>query len=137
METGIKTYNENEVLIPRLKADIASLEDELRKSEIYIKLEKAKQELEEAEAYQEQFKTNVKNSLEEQWIKVLELERYRFTLKESAWSLQVKDETVIPDEYFDTKKTLNKTRLKNAVKDWLDLPWVEIVKSNSLVITLK
>ena len=66
METGIRTYNENEILIPRLKADIASLEDELRKSEIYIKLEKAKQELEEAEAYQEQFKTNVKNSLEEQ-----------------------------------------------------------------------
>ena len=137
MENSINVYAENEVLIPQLKADIVALESELRKSDLYVKLQNAKQKLEEAEQYQEQYKTNIKNSLEEQWIKKIELDKYCFTLKESAWTLSIKDESVIPEEYFDTKKTLNKTRLKNAVKEWLDLPWVKIVKSNSLIITIK
>lgn len=50
-------------------------------------------------------------------INKIECPEFSISLRKPSDVVEVEDESLIPKEYFDTKVTLNKTRLKSALKD--------------------
>lgn len=77
--------------------------------------------------------------LQEAWIKSIETDHQKFTLKKSAWSIKVINEDEIPNSYFKEKVT--KQLDKKALKEWLNMwdvvPGAEIEYKYSLLVTAK
>lgn len=59
---------------------------------------------------------------------------YKISIQKNPAKLVVKDEKRVPDEYFKVVKQLDKTKLKNAVKDGLEADYAELVQEEGLRI---
>lgn len=59
---------------------------------------------------------------------------YKISIQKNPAKLVVKDEKLVPDEYFKTVKRLDKAKLKDAVKDGLETDYAELVQEEGLRI---
>lgn len=66
--------------------------------------------------------------------KKIKTELFSFNVQKNAPSLKIKDETKIPEDYYKIEKKLNKTDLKEAVKNGLFTDAAELIYTESLRI---
>ena len=122
-----------------LNFEIASLERELRETEIYKKIDDLKKTSAQNDREIIIRKDNVMSSMLDAWLKSMEFENQKLTIKKSAWSVKYNSDSDVPDNYKKEKITISVD--KKALKEWLlawdVLPWVEIVYKNTLLITPK
>lgn len=137
-ENLLALYGQRNIQLQELSLELAKAQAELKESEIYKKTLALQEQITELENQNTAFKDKIKTDMENGGVKKLELQNVIFTLKDTVWSLIVEDEKIVSDEYFDTKKTLNKTRLKKDISSWnISYPWVYIQKGTTLIITEK
>ncbi|MDO4714027.1 MAG: siphovirus Gp157 family protein [bacterium] len=137
-ENLLALYGERNLKIQELSLELVKAQAELKASELYQKTLALQEEITTLEAENTAFKDKIKSDMENGGVKKLELQNVIFTLKESVGSLIVEDEKVVDESYFDTKKSLNKTRLKKDISNGaISYPGVYIQKTNSLLITEK
>lgn len=137
-ENLLALYGERNLKIQELSLELVKAQAELKASELYQKTLALQEQISSLEAENTSFKEKIKTDMENGGVKKLELKNVTFTLKESVGSLIVEDEKVVDESYFDTKKSLNKTRLKKDITSGaISYPGVYIQKTNSLLITEK
>jgi len=122
-----------------LNFEIASLERELRETEIYKKIDDLKKTSAQNDREIIIRKDNVMSSMLDAWLKSMEFENQKLTIKKSAWSVKIDNDDDVPSNYKKEKITvsIDKKALKEWLLAWDVLPWVEIVYKNTLLITPK
>jgi 5-methylcytosine-specific restriction endonuclease McrBC GTP-binding regulatory subunit McrB len=88
---------------------------------------------------EEETKQHIIEGMLANWIKSVDFVNQKVTVKTNPGSVNVIDEWLIPTLYVKEKitKSVDKTAIKNAIKEWKEVPGAEIVQSYSLVISPK
>lgn len=137
-ENLLALYGERNIKIQELTLELVKAQAELKESEPYKRTLELQEAINALESENTAFKEKIKSDMENGGVKKLELRNITFTLKDTVGSLIVEDEAVVDEQYFDTKKSLNKTRLKKDISSGtISYPWVYIQKSTTLLITEK
>ena len=125
--------------ISDIKLDIAYKERELSESKLAIEIRELAKKKRELSNNIEERKGNIKESMLNSWLKSMEFEHQKVTLKKSPWSVKVLDENEIPETYKKEKITisLDKKKIKDGIVNWDIIPWAQIEYSYSLIITAK
>lgn len=66
-------------------------------------------------------------------LKKLELANGTISVSNTPQSVQIIDESKIPDEYFRIKKEIDKTKIKDALKDGVEIEGVQLSNGGSTI----
>lgn len=139
----LNTYWENLWTIQNnvgsLNLALASKLEALHQTKEWVEVEELKSKLALEQQKEEEAKQHIIEGMLAKWIKSVDFVNQKVTVKQSAGSVNVIDETLIPALFVKEKitKSVDKVAIKNAIKDGKDVPGAEIVQSYSLVITPK
>jgi hypothetical protein len=88
---------------------------------------------------EEENKQNIIDWLLNVWIKSIEFNHQKVSLRKSPWSIKVINEESIPSDYFKEKvvKQLDKKMLKEWLNTWDVVPWATIEYSYTLLVNPK
>ena len=122
-----------------LNLALASKLEALHQTKEWVEVEELKSKLALEQQEEEEAKQHIIEGMITKWIKSVDFVNQKVTVKQSAGSVNVVDETLIPSLFIKEKitKSVDKVAIKNAIKEWKDVPGAEIVQSYSLVITPK
>lgn len=125
--------------IGSLNLTLASKLEALHQSKEWLEVEELKSQLALEQQKEEDAKQHIIDGMLANWIKSVDFVNQKVTVKQSAGSVNVVDETQIPALFIKEKitKSVDKVAIKNAIKEWKEVPGAEIVQSYSLVITPK
>jgi len=139
LKTLWNSIYELEIKTSDIKFEIASLERQLQENETFKKIEDLKKMSAQNDREIIIRKDNVMSSMLDAWLKSMEFENQKVTIKKSAWSVKYNSDSDVPDNYKKEKTTvsIDKKALKEWLLAWDVLPWVEIVYKNTLLITPK
>lgn len=74
------------------------------------------------------------NNLEKIDKKKIQTPLYKISIQKNPAKLVVKNEKQVPDEYFKTIKQLDKAKLKEDIKNGLEVDYAELIQTESLRI---
>lgn len=119
------------------KLERMNKEKELSGTELYREIQELKKEENDMNDLIETRKKFVKDSMLSAWLKSMEFEHQKVTLKKSPGKVVVKEEQHIPDIYKKEKITitLDKKKIKEWLVAWDIIPWAKIEIWYSLLIT--
>ena len=123
-----------------LNLELMNCKAELEKSALQIKIKEIETDLKALNKREEELKEIGKNIMINSWLKKFEWLNWEIIqLNKTPWALKIEDESKIPQEYFKTKTTttLDKTTLKNDIKEGLIIEWVSIESDYNLIIKTK
>lgn len=136
----VETLNWIELMKAKLNSDLLTKKQALIESDLYQEIHSLELSIKQLEKQDEEVREKGKELLLNAWLKKFEnLDGTIIQLNETPWQLVIQDESLIPDEYKKTKTTISidKTTLKNDIKEWLIIEWVSIEKDYKLVIKNK
>lgn len=122
-----------------LNLALASKLEALHQTKERVEVEELKSKLALEQQKEEEAKQHIIEGMITKWIKSVDFVNQKVTVKQSAGSVNVIDETLIPSLFIKEKitKSVDKIAIKNAIKEGKEVPGAEIVQSYSLVITPK
>lgn len=123
--------------VANLQFIVKDLEEQIAQSELWKKLTEAKLKLAEYNQKEEEFKQMMFDWMINSWTEKVETAKQIFTIRNNPPAVNVINEDLIPDEYKKVKVDIDKTKIKNAIKEWKVVEWVEITQWKSLLITVK
>lgn len=133
----VDTLNSIEVMKAKLNLELMNKNMELRDTPLYQEIKDLEMSIKELSTQEAQIKEEGKNLLLNAWLKKFEaLNGTVIQLNATPWALKIEDETLVPQEYWKEKvtKSIDKTTLKNDIKEWLIIDWVTIEVDYNLVI---
>lgn len=121
------------------RVQLQELEQELEQSELMQRINKWKALLKELEEKEIELKKNWVKILQDSWIDKFEANWVCVKLKTSPWRLVILDEDLISDEYkkVKTSYTIDKKAIKEDMKEWVIIDWVELEQDITLDIKFK
>lgn len=122
-----------------LQIEVQKAEQALHETPEWKALESKRADLANYTAMEENAKEVVLRGMLENNLKVLEFSNQRFTVKTNPPSVKILDEEIIPAEYKVEKVTVSvdKKKIKDAIKNGGIVEWAELDCTHSLVITPK
>jgi len=84
-------------------------------------------------ANKERIKEWLSYNLQQAGIEKLDTELYKISFRKSE-SVEVKEWTLLPDEYQKVTITANKVEIKKALKSWIKIKWCSIIENNNIQI---
>ena len=122
-----------------LQLEVQKAELALHETEEWKTLEAKQKELAQYTQMEEQAKDFILEWMLNNNLKVIEFTNQRFTVKTNPPSVKIIDEELIPAEYKVEKVTVSvdKKKIKDAIKNWGIVDGAELDCSHSLVITPK
>ena len=78
----------------------------------------------------------LKNNLEKSGLKKIDAPDISISIQKNPYKLIITNETEIPSDFIDTKetKTVNKEKIKEALKNGEEIPGCELVQENRITI---
>lgn len=125
--------------IGSLNLALASKLEALHQTKEWIEVEELKSKLAIEQQKEEEAKQHIIEGMISKWIKSVDFVNQKVTVKTNPGSVNVIDEGLIPTLYVREKitKSVDKTAIKNAIKEWKEVPWAELVQTYSLVVSPK
>ncbi len=133
----VETLNSIELMKSDLNLKLLNKKEELRKLDLFQEIHDLEISIKQLEKQDEEIREQGKQLLLNAWLKKFEaLDWTIIQLNASPGSLVIEDESKIPAEYIKTKTTtsIDKTALKNDIKEWLIIEGCNIEVWYSLVI---
>lgn len=133
----VEKLNSLELLSTYINAKILFKKQELENLELVKEIKELELQLKEITQETNEIKEEWKQILINAWMKKFEaLDWTIIQLNQKPGALVIEDESKIPQEYFKEKitKSLDKTSLKNDIKEWLIIEWATIEVDYNLVI---
>ncbi len=122
------------------RAELVKKQEEMKGTTIYNEISNLEYELKELSKQDKEIKEQWKQILLDSWIKKFEaLDWTIIQLNKKPWKLIITEELLIPTEYRieKTTKSLNKKDIKDNIKQWEIIDWVEIQEDYNLIIKHK
>lgn len=123
-----------------LNLELMNCKAELEKTALQIRIKEIETDLKNLNKREEELKEIGKNIMINSWLKKFEWLNWQvIQLNKKPWALQIEDESKIPQEYFKTvtTTTINKTQLKEDIKQGCIIDWCYISEDYSLIIKNK
>ena len=122
-----------------IRLAIMNTEKELQETEAYKKLQSYKKQESDLNCLIETRKQHVLEWMQNAGIKSIEFIHQKMTLKKSPGAVKIEDEEMIPGDYKKEKVTItiDKTKIKNDIKDWKQVNGATIEFKDTLLITPK
>tara|TARA_B100000427_G_scaffold163328_1_gene135753 strand:+ start:300 stop:791 length:492 start_codon:yes stop_codon:yes gene_type:complete len=78
----------------------------------------------------------LRNNLEKSGIKQIDAPDISISMQKNPYKVVINNENEIPEDFIDTKetKTVNKEKIKEALKDGKEVPGCELVQENRITI---
>ena len=139
----LNTYGENlrtvQNNIGSMNLALASKLEALHQTKECIEVEELKQQIALEQQKEEQIKQNIIEWMLANWIKSVDFVNQKVTVKTNPGSVNILDEWLIPTLYVKEKitKSVDKTAIKNAIKEWKEVPGAELTQTYSLVVSPK
>lgn len=139
MKTQGESFFELQLAKGMLQIEVQKAEQELHSSPEWKALEEKKAMLATMNEQEELAKQAITEWMIANNLKVIEFTNQRFTLKTNPPSVKILDEEIIPAEYKVEKVTVSvdKKKIKDAIKNGGIVEWAELDCTHSLVITPK
>lgn len=139
----LNTYWENlwtiQNNIGSLSLALASKQEALHQTKEWMEVEELKSQLALEQQKEEEAKQHIIEGMLANWIKSVDFVNQKVTVKTNPGSVNVINEGLIPTLFVKEKitKSVDKIAIKNAIKEWIEVPWAELVQTYSLVISPK
>ena len=133
----VETLNSIELMKSDLNLQLLNKKEELRKLDLFQEIHDLEISIKQLEKQDEEIREQGKQLLLNAWLKKFEaLDWTVIQLNATHWALVIQDEKLVPAEYIKTKTTtsIDKTALKNDIKEWLIIDWCSIDVWYNLVI---
>lgn len=133
----VDTLNSIELMKSNLNLQLLNKKEELRKLDLFQEIHDLEISIKQLEKQDEEIREQGKQLLLNAWLKKFEaLDWTIIQLNSTPWALVIENETKIPAKYIKTKTTvsIDKTALKNDIKEWLIVEWCSIEVWYNLVI---
>ena len=82
----------------------------------------------------DQLKQRLQNLMIETDMRDIKTDKFRFKIQNNPVSLRVLDETKVPEEFKKVEVKVDNTKLKDAIKNGLEVDYAELVQTESLRI---
>ena len=113
------------VVISELEADIDKFTKEKKRIDAVIRQRKNAVE---------RLRSNAEYNMEIAELEQVETERFNFRFRQNPPSVEILDEALIPEEYFRTKKEVNKSEIKKAISEGKEVSGASLVTRTRLEI---
>lgn len=136
-EEWLALLDQSELSLKDKAQNIAFVNQELlnKKDAIKKEAERLNWLLKSINENEEKLKNYLSNSLQELWIAKLETDLFKISFRKSE-SIEITDEESIDKQFIKEKisTTIDKTAIKKAIKDWLEVKGAELKTNNNLQI---
>lgn len=111
-------YQNRKDLVTMKQFELLHLEDELKKTEIYKKIEECKKELAELEKREEQAQDNIINAMLNNNLQEIKGNGYHVKIRDTSRpSVEIEDINKVPAEFIRIKKEVDKRAILNLFKN--------------------
>jgi len=136
-EEWLALLDQSELSLKDKAQNIAFVNQELsnKKDAIKKEVERLNWLLKSINKNEEKLKGYLSSNLQELWITKLETELFKISFRKSE-SIEITDEESIDKQFIKEKisTTIDKTAIKKAIKDWLEVKGAELKTNNNLQI---
>lgn len=113
------------IVAKRLEADIKMIKEE--ENRLATKRRKIENDM-------KNLKSNLEFSMKALDKTKFKTNKFSFNIQKNAPSVQILDESLIADDYIRTKKEVDKTAIKNALKEGVEVEGATLIQTESLRI---